>query len=353
MNAEEILARTFAHHEGEAPDPEAVLADVHARLSRRRRTVPVLAAAATVAAIAIGASVLVGVQQQSPSPASTPTPAAPTSTYLPPRTPSQPTPTPVDPLSTQSPDAAAQATVGIDAGWLPPGTAKQTGLYYFYGRQQRDYVVGDPGRSELNIELRLWTGTSLTPDEFLDPAPRDLTLNGRPAREWPGPDLYVVVLRAPGGRVAQVNVFSTGGRPPDVAAIGRHIATSLRLDRETPISPDFRPAYVPTGLVVRSVFVRPQDGTSWSLAAPHADPAGPGIVLVEDDRKATDSTVVGSPVPGRPVRGHPTHLFTEEDRVSLWVDGLVHGKTLIVTDEGQHASVAELYKVANGVRLIS
>jgi hypothetical protein len=136
----------------------------------------------------------------------------------------------------------------------------------------------------------------------------------------------------------------------DLAATGRRIATSLRLDRATPVRPDFRPTYVPAGLVVRAVFTRRPDGTTWVLAPPHADPAGPALVLVEDRRKATDPTVGGSPVPGRPVRGHPTHLFTEPDRVALWVDGLVHGKTLTVIDSGKQASVAELYQVAEGVR---
>jgi hypothetical protein len=347
MNAEEILARAFADHEADAPDADTVLAEVRTRLHRRRRTVPAVAAAATVAAIAIGASVLVGEQRQTPPPAA---PATPSSTYLPPRVPSQPTPTPVDPLSTRPPAAAAQATVDIGTSWLPTGTATPTGLYYFYGRQEREYVVTDPGRPQLNIELRLWTGTALAPDQFLDAAPRDLTLGGRPAREWPGPGLYVVVLQVPGGRVAQVNVFSPGGRAADLVGTGRRIATSLRLDEATPIRPDFHPTYVPKGQVVRGVFVRPGDGTAWCLAAPHADPAGPGLVLVEENRKATDPTVGGSPVPGRPVRGHPTYLFTEQDRVSLWVDGLVHGRSLVVSDVGKRASAAELYKVAEGVR---
>lgn len=160
-----------------------------------------------------------------------------------------------------------------------------------------------------------------------------------------------MVLRVPGGRVAQVNVSRSGARGQlDLAATGRRIATSLRLDHAEPIRPDFRPTYVPKGQAIRGVFVRDLDGTSWDLAAPDADPAGPGFILTEDSRKATDSTVGGSPVPGRPVQGHPTHLFTEEDRVSLWVDGLVHGNTLTVIDLGRKASVAELYKIADGVR---
>jgi hypothetical protein len=197
----------------------------------------------------------------------------------------------------------------------------------------------------------LWTGTSLTPDEFLDPQPRELTLGARAAREWSGPDLYVVVLRVPGGRVAQVNVFDPGAnRLADLAAAGRRIATSLRLDRAEPVNPEFRPTYVPPGLVVRSVGVGSFEGTSWALTRPNADVAGPWVGLGLDKRTGTDSTVGGSTVPGRPVRGHPTHVNTDGDQVSLWVDRLVHGKTLVVTVPGKLVSVPELYKIADGIR---
>lgn len=347
MNADEILVRTFAEHEGETPDPEVVLADVHARLARRRRTVPILAAAATVAAIAIGASVVAGQRSTPAPPASTPTPT-PTGAN---RTPSQPGPTPVDPLSALPAAAAAQATVGVDTTWLPPGTVKRTELAVFYGRQTRVYEITGPAGAPTYVELRLWTGSSLTPDQFLDASPHDLTLGGRAAREWAGSDLYVIVLRAPGGRVAQVNVFRPGDAArADLAATGRRIATSLRLDRAEPVRPEFRPTYVPKGLVVRSVGVRDLDGTSWALAAPHADPAGPYVALGLDKRTSSNSTVPGPMVSARPVRGHPAHVITDGDQISLWVDGLVRGKTLTVTTTRNLIPVAELYRIAEGVR---
>ena len=234
---------------------------------------------------------------------------------------------------------------------MPPGTAKQTELSVFYGRQTREYEISDTRGDTMYVELRLWTGTSLTPDEFLDPTPRDLTLGGRAAREWSGPDLYVVVLRVPGGRVAQVNVFQPGADGlADLAAAGRRIATSLRLDRTEPVHPEFRPTYVPPGLVVRSVGVRSLDGTNWALTRPNADVAGSYVGLGLDKRTGANPTVPGSTVEGRPVHGHPAHVNTDGDRVSLWVDGLVHGKTLVVAETGKLASVAELYKIAEGVR---
>ena len=55
-------------------------------------------------------------------------------------------------------------------------------------------------------------------------------------------------------------------------------------------------------------------------------------------------------MPGRPVSGHPAHVITDGDQVSLWVDGLVHGRTLVVTVTGKLVPVAELYRIADGVR---
>jgi hypothetical protein len=349
MKADEVLTRTFAEHDHPTPDPEAVLAAVHAGLARRRRTMPLVAAAATAAAVAIGASVLVGVQRQSGPPPAAPSTPTPTAVI---QSPGQPAPTPVDPLSRLPLPVAANATVGIDTRWLPPGTAKQTDLSVFYGRQTREYEV-DGGGSTTDVELRLWTGSSLTPDQFLDAKPRDLTVGGRAAREWAGTDLYVIVLRVPGGQVAQVNVFWLGGAKPGtdaLAATGRRIAESLRLDRAEPVRPQYRPTYAPKGLVVRWVGVRDLDGTNWALSKPDADTADPGVVLALDKRTGANPTVGGSAVPGRPVRGHATHVNTDGDRVSLWVDGLVHGQTLVVIDDRGLVPVSELYKIADGVR---
>ena len=122
MTAEDILTRTFADHEGDAPDPETVLDRVHARLARRR-AIPVLAAAATVAVIALGASVLVGQQRPAPN-----------------RAAAVPSPT---------------GMIALDAGWLPAGTARTVLVQHFYDQQIRVYSVTGPDGDLIRVELRL------------------------------------------------------------------------------------------------------------------------------------------------------------------------------------------------------
>jgi hypothetical protein len=351
MNADEILARTFADHEGEAPDADAVLADVHARLTRRRRAVPILAAAATVAAIAIGASVLVGQERPAPRPATGATPTPTGSNHT---TPPDPTAEP-DPLVRVPLARLALSAVTLDAGWLPPGVAENTELGLFYGRQTRAYNVTDSAGRTTRINFEVRSGSTLTPDDTIDRGPgRDLTLGGRPAREWQKDSVYLVVVRLPGNRVAQVDVTPMPDGTLDLAATGRHVATSLRFDRPTPIKPDFRPTYVPKGLAVRAVGR--SDGAEspyWSLATPTAPPEGPSVSLGVDTRPGTSSTLPQPVVSGRPVQGHPTHLVPQAgNQVALYVDRFVGGKSLTINVTDKLVSVAELYKIADGVRLI-
>jgi hypothetical protein len=350
MNAEEILARTFAEHEEQAPDPEAVLADVHARLARRRRTVPVLAAAATVAAIAIGASVLVGQQRPAPGPpASTPSPTATGSNWTPPPNPS---PTPPDPLATGSLADAARSTVAVDTTWLPPGTVKDFALGLFYGRQTRTYEVTGSDGSSTHIDLEVRPGSDLKTDDGIDNQPHDVTIGGRPAREFRAGEVYAVVVRLPGNRVAQVGVLPMGGGGTlDVAATGRRVAASLRFDRPEPIKPAYRPTYVPKDLVVRAVDRSDGLGTQWTLAKPDAQPQGPWVAVGQDPRPGTNSTLPQPVVDGRPVQGHPTHVVTEGGgQVALYVDRFVAGQSLTITVTNNLVPVAELYKIADGIR---
>ncbi len=357
MNIEEILVRTFAEHEGQAPDPESVLADVHARLARRRRTVPVLAAAvaaAAVVAIAVGASVLVGRPDAAPAPAATdPTPSA-TPTGVNQTTPPDPTAGP-DPLVKVPLAQVALSTVAVDTTWLPPGVAKKTEAGLFYGRQSRAYNVTDSAGRITRIDFEVRSGSTLRPDDGIDRGPaRDLTLDGRAAREWRPEDVYIVAMRLPGNRVAQVDVMPLSGQTLDTATIGRRVATSLRFDRPEPINPGFRPTYVPRGLAVRAIgrFDPTEDGVSWALASPDAPPEGPSVGIDVDSRPGTSPTLPQPVVSGRPVHGHPTHVVTEgSGQVALYVDRFVSGKSLTITVTNNLVPLTEVYKIADGIRL--
>lgn len=349
MNAEEILTRTFADHQDEAPDPEAVLADVHARLARRRRIIPVLAAAATVAAIAIGAIVLAG---QRPAPAPPSGPAVPTVTG--PSSTPRPDPTPRDPLSAVPLAEAARSTVAVETTWLPPGSARTTALMLSYGRQLRTYDVTGPDQETVRVDLEVRAGSALTTVNADGAPSRDLTIGGRPAREFSQDRHYVVVERLPGDRVAEIRVQPMPNSSIDLAAAGRRIAASLRFDRPEPVSPAYRLTYVPKGLVVREVGRSDAlGGTEWGLSRPRAPDTGPWVALGEDTRPGTSSSLPQPVVAGRTVQGHPTHLVTQAgNQVALYVDRFVGGNSLTINVTDGLVPVAELYRIADGVRLV-
>lgn len=246
----------------------------------------------------------------------------------------------------------------METTWLPPGTAKVIELARFYGRQIRVYEVTGPTGEVTRIELQVRSGPDLTPDDGVDTDPRDITLGGRPAREWRKDGAYSVVVRLPGDRVAQVGVFPPRGGmskdPPDPAPVGRRIATSLRLDRPQPVAPAFRPTYVPKGLAVRAVGRSDAlGGTYWTLAAPDAIPQGSYVALGQDPRSGSDPTLgttPGSGVAGRPVQGHPTHVLTDDGRRALYVDRFRSGQSLVVSAIDALVPVAELYRIADAVR---
>jgi hypothetical protein len=335
MTAEEALARTFAEHEDLTPDAEAVLAGIHAELSgRRRRILAVAGAAAAAAAVAIGTAVLV--EQQRPAP---PPPAS-----TPHRT-------------------AAVTEVGIDTTWLPPGTARTTMRGHSYGVQFRVYEVTGADKVTTTVELRMRAGSRLAPLEG-DAPPKefgfrqhDLTIAGRPAREWRNDTgsldtSYTLVVRVPENRVVQVAVsvpLSLDGRGAALAAIGERVAGSLRLDRPEPIGPEIRPSYVPAGLVVRGVGWWDLGGTYWELAAPTAVRGGAAVLVSYTEETAAAGTPLFPVKNGRPVQGHRTKIVTMDKRFQLWIDEFRPGHEVGVDVTGAAASLQEAYKIADGV----
>ncbi|HEV7657735.1 MAG TPA: hypothetical protein VGP36_23795 [Mycobacteriales bacterium] len=337
MNADEILARTFADHEGDAPDPDAVLADVHARLARRRRTAPVLAAAATVAAIAIGASVLVDQHRPDPAP----------------------------PASTPSPSATPSATqIALGTTWLPPGTVRTTLLQRSYGTETRLYTVSVPHQPQISVQLQVRPGTELTPPGGSPPLAefgyrqRDLTIAGRPAREWANDaghrdSSYQLVVRLPDQRIAEIEVFvdfTREGRGAMLATIGRRVAASLQLDRPEPVGTAFRPTHVPSGFVVSAVGRGDLDGTTWILTTPGAVPDGAAVTIRQSPRAFRTGDVPGTVADGRAVRGRPTHVITDGATVTLYVDLLRPGTSVQLTSTHAAVTLAELYRIADGIR---
>lgn len=343
MNAEEILARTFADHESLAPDVEATLAGIHDRLPHRRRSITVLAAAAVVVLIVASFSVLAGWQRPDPGP-----PASPATL-------------------TAAPEA--EEMVSLDTTWLPSGTARSTRVQRYYGTQEHTYIVTGADRVPITVDLVLRPGSDLTPAGSGPPPvelgyrQRDLRITGRPAREWENDTghqdtSYTAVVRLTDKQVTDVGVsvpLGKEGRGAALAVIGRRVAASLRLDRPQPIDPAYRPGYVPTGFRVSAVGRVDVLGTFWALTTPGAVPDGAAVTIQDVPRGgASPASSGGAPpasaVAGQPVQGRPSKVVTDGATVTLWIEGLRPGLTIVISSTHAAVPLAELYKIADGIR---
>jgi hypothetical protein len=351
MNADQILAQTFAEHESLAPDPELTLDGVHQRVrTRRRQTVTrsltVAAAAATAAAVALGSS-LIGADRPAPqqhvAPATATTPAAP---------------------------AAAPDFVNVAAGWLPPGRSKQVVVWNTFNEQGRGYTVAAAAGSQTYILLGLAPGTAL-PTAYKRGTPRDLVLAGRPAREWSVDDWYYLATVLPQGRIGTVSVQGgqAEGKGGDssaaaLAAVGRQVAAHLRLDRHDPIRTDFSLTHLPPGFVVRGLNWDTQSGTSYTLAPRAARVTDETVNYpVVAEYQGTRASLTGkgadakggkrepTVTPGRPVQGHRTYLIGSRTYPVLFIDSVRPGVSITLAGGTALTDRAELYRIADGLRL--
>lgn len=330
MNADQILARTFADHEHLAPDPDAVLAGLQHR--SRPGLLPVAAAAGTVAAVVIGATVLL-----------------------------QPDPAPL-PAAGRPPVSAAPAprllvvptTISIAAGGLPAGTVTPSIMSNSYGQQARAYDITGADGTRTNVLLNVRPGTAL-PTENKRGVPHDVTIGGRPAREWIVAGWYTAATTAPGGRIVTVELTSyqkdgaIAVPAATVAAAGRDVLAHVQLNRKEVIATTFTLTYAPPGLAVRSVSADPLGGTWYELAKPTAKPGG-AVVYVEQTQGSWATGQKGKPRPpakaGRPVQGHRTWVTSTTAGPQLFVDELRPGISISLGP----APLAELYKIADGIR---
>jgi hypothetical protein len=387
MNADEILANTFASHEQLAPDAERTRALIDQQLQRPgsgslRATLSTAAAVLLLMAGVIGT--VVGISKPFGHSAAAPKPVTPAESIA-----------ELDQLS-------------IADGWLPPATSEEDFSINGFGVQSRYYqnYLGDYGTSTDVIQgilIRLSPGESLpttvTPADLLivDPPEtvtmrsfkqsegRDLSIAGQAAREWSGERTldsrpvgfskalpaaevthwYHLAVSRPGGLVASVTIEQD--QSPISAAerqqLGRQVAAHLRYDRTDPIRRNFGLDYVPDGLVVRSIGYTNGSGTTYKLGRPGSPTPSLTVsngMIASVVTFPTEATVENvRTAAGRPVAGHSSYVARYPDsRLQLCVPGLLTpARALTVTSmkaTGADAvSLAELYHIADGVRYLT
>lgn len=356
MNVETELVSTFATHEHLAPEPDDVLAAVHARVARPHRPGRPLAVAATVVVLSGG---IAGAVAFTRGPA-TPSTGAPGASV--PATPAA-DPAPDAPVTTR-PVVAGPAPLAMpfDVGYLPPGTVEYiarrvnvsaldtSGPPVLDGEYLLTVTTG--GR-RLDIDVQQMPGGLGTPTFKSGPGAAT-TVGGRAAIESSvnsGPGGYEVYSLDPAGGLLYVNVANdpattSAADPGTLATVGRQVAGSVTLPGTTTVTPTFGVGYVPAGLLVRGFDVEPAsaDGT------PATTSYDIGTAAAQDPRISVFTGVSrpAGPTAGRPVQGHPTLYTDDAGYVTLVVTGAAGGSDVCIS---ARLPLDELYRIGDGLVL--
>lgn len=353
MKTDEILHQTFAAHEHLTPDADLTLDGITHRVRNRRRSQAAIAGVvAVVVAVAVGATLL-------PRAHNAGAPTQETRSVAPAKKPSPPRLHPV-----KAPDY-----VTIAAGRLPAGKATQVLIANGFGQQVRGYNVVSGGQTTY-VLIGVQPGQAL-PTSNKRGTPQDLTIGGRSAREWSVDDWYYLAITLPGGQIATVDI--EGGRnqgkggdgsAATLATIGRNVALHLEVNRHDPIKSSFALSYVPPGLAVGSVSRDDQNGTTYTIAPANAHwsdqmpmyatvnevrGAAPGIPAAGNPRSLQKGMPPVSA--GRPVQGHRSYVVTGIDVPTLWIDNVRPGVSISITGGPGVTTLAEVYRIADGLIL--
>jgi antitoxin (DNA-binding transcriptional repressor) of toxin-antitoxin stability system len=334
MTPDDILTRTYAEHEALAPDAETTLAGILDRRPHRAGPVALLAAGVAVAAVVAGSTALL---DRDPSPVAGPSPTGSDTTA--PAYPAElvKVPLPVD-------------GIALDPTWLPPGSRSDRQLGNAFGVQTYRLAVTAADGSSTGVSLDIRRAAGLAPPGASGPE-RDVTFDGKPAREWAGAGSHVLAWWADGDRMASVTVTAAGRPAADLAAVARRIATGLRIDRLRAIGAPYTVADPAGPLTVRSVS-RVVGGSSYTVLATAAAAPAEAAVEVADlgTSWAGKDQRMWQPVRGRPVLGRPTWIYTGSSGQALWIDEVRPGRSLTLTATDRTVTLDQLYAIAAGVR---
>jgi hypothetical protein len=232
---------------------------------------------------------------------------------------------------------------------LPPGTWHGDHTWNNFGVQTRAFVGVAADRSTTSVTLETRPGTALSTD-LVQGAGNGTTIGGRPARVWAERGFATVVFRPAGDRVAEVTVERAGAAGPGLATVARQVAVALRFDRPERIDTDFTVTYAPRGLAVRQVDWGTTSATTYGMAGPTATQAE---VRVQENRRTWSQDTRPFKLRatrGRAVQGRPTYVYAAVGGgQTVWVDELRPGVSIMVGG-ASGTPVAELYRVADGVR---
>jgi hypothetical protein len=236
---------------------------------------------------------------------------------------------------------------------------QQTGLSNGFGRQTHGYDVTATGGTSTHVLVSTEPGTAL-PTTYKLGTPHDLSVGGRPAREWSVDDWYYLAILEPDGQVVAVEIRGgpnqgkgLDGSAAALAAVGQKVGANLDLNRHDSINPSFGLSDLPAGVEVRAVSRDHQSGTTYTVASPRAQPPSqPTDYARVSEVAGTWASAGGNPaLQGRLVQGHPTYVISGRAFPGLWIDSVRPGVSISIFGGPGVTTVADVYEIADGLIL--
>lgn len=326
MNTEQLITKTLVEQaECLSPDERDVRAAVFARVHKRRRPnigvlAPLYAGVVVIALIAV-AIITVGHSRTGGRP-------------------------------TRAEGANAPLTTVIGAGWLPGSKNRQVIATFTAAGQRVQYAWNYAGTPFNAIVSASQTPSVPRSDQV--GTEHAVTVAGKPAREWASYGGYLLAYRADNGQYIWITVVTMNvvriARKASLAAIGRHIARTLRFDVPVTGGPAQlttlpRGAYL-TSLSYTAVAGGFIDSVDVRLGARTGDASGRPAEL-----RYGPLHVKGDA--GRPVQGHRTIVQSTGGATALTVVNLRGVYSVQLRSGLGMPDLTALYQVADGFRLTS
>ena len=332
-----LLRITFIDHEHLAPDADLALEAIQDRIRGRRRSRAAIGGAvAAVVATVVGALVVAN--------SASDTAGAPA---VRPATSSHPAPSDWPP----DPPEGHPLSLDVGAGWLPAGAVESARILR-KGEEHDIYTmpVGG-GAATIKFGLKPMIGPMTYPSPSAGfTVNNHARVHGYPAAEKSSSTSYEAMFDVPHRLRVYAHVTLEQAMPTfSIAAIGRHIANSLVIDRNVPLPLEVRPRYMTHGLELSQSMWRPPHDTTLTYSVSDSTTTPTIQLATSTSSWASAQLPAGQTSAGWPVQGHPTHVtrFDKTRATQVWIEGVGPGSATVVGVAG--VSLAELYRVADGL----
>jgi hypothetical protein len=345
MNIENLIKETFASHEHDAPDGDAVLAAARRRIDRGRTVAGrPLAVAAGVVALTLAAVTVGALSRSGSTPADKSEAAA-----------------PAEKSETATEPAIADLPMPFSLGWLPPGEVDHVARRINIGSPADDldkpvyggeYMLDVTADGQvLDIDVQQFKMMPVDEAAFKSGPGKPVTINGKRGVESSrsgGPGGYELYVAHPDGGSMYVGVSAgVGSTAPAqrLIEVGRRIAQNIQFPGTTTVTPQFGlRTPLPNGMRICAFDVAEGPSVGEKQSEPSTDYSLGTCTTIPPVSVNTYDAGRAAGTPGRPVQGHETRYLDENGYRTLRVLDAVNGTPIAIAGS---VPQADLYEIAN------